>query len=238
MTFKNFKGLITTPVGNSRGNLPRDILRVKDRLQSAGDMEKEKEPHGYITREMDDAIRGFQKEKGLKVDGFMLPGGETERALIEAVKNPNQYLEFDGRELRHMRNGVATDKWKAVSGRKDFQGYKYQDKVYKGPIPEGEWIGKQSQHQRIQDITSWDRIRSSVGFGTWGGLENSWGEDRVWLEPEEKTNVFKRSGFSIHGGAVPGSAGCIDLTNEMPDFIEKFKKINKDLKLKVCYPRP
>lgn len=73
--------LITDPVGNRMKNNQDDVFRVKDRLQSTGYMEKEKEPNGYITQDMNKAIWKFQKEKGLKMDGFMLPGGETERAL-------------------------------------------------------------------------------------------------------------------------------------------------------------
>ena len=40
----------------------------------------------------------------------------------------------------------------------------------------------------------------------WRGGTDSWGESRVWLEPAKETNLYGRSGFSIHGGAVPGSA--------------------------------
>lgn len=40
----------------------------------------------------------------------------------------------------------------------------------------------------------------------WRGGTDSWGESRVWLEPAKETNLYGCSGFSIHGGAVPGSA--------------------------------
>lgn len=34
---------------------------------------------------------------------------------------------------------------------------------------------------------------------------------RVWLEPSKETNTYGRDKFSIHGGWVAGSAGCINL---------------------------
>ena len=49
------------------------------------------------------------------------------------------------------------------------------------------------------------------------------------------TDTFGRGGFSIHGGDVPGSAGCIDLTSGMPGFAEWFKNNGKDLIIKVEY---
>ena len=65
--------------------------------------------------------------------------------------------------------------------------------------------------------------------------EHGWGKHRVWLEPSKETNTYGRSGFSIHGGEEPGSAGCIDLTSEMPGFADWFKKNGKDLIVEVKY---
>ena len=69
----------------------------------------------------------------------------------------------------------------------------------------------------------------------WPGGERGWGKHRVWLEPSKETDTFGRGGFSIHGGDVPGSAGCIDLTSGMPGFAEWFKNNGKDLIIKVEY---
>lgn len=41
----------------------------------------------------------------------------------------------------------------------------------------------------------------------------------------------------IHGGAVPGSAGCIDLTGNMEDFYRDYLNYNGDLSLTVKYPK-
>jgi RHS repeat-associated protein len=42
-----------------------------------------------------------------------------------------------------------------------------------------------------------------------------WGDYRASLHPDEGTNTYGRSGFFLHGGELPGSAGCIDIgTND------------------------
>ena len=41
--------------------------------------------------------------------------------------------------------------------------------------------------------------------------------------------------FSIHGGRVPGSAGCIDLTSNMDNFVALFDYIGNDLIIQVEY---
>lgn len=38
-----------------------------------------------------------------------------------------------------------------------------------------------------------------------------WGEYRVPLHPDSNTDTLGRTGFMLHGGKVPGSAGCIDV---------------------------
>lgn len=37
--------------------------------------------HGYIDRTLDEAIQAYQRDRGLRRDGVLLPGGETERCL-------------------------------------------------------------------------------------------------------------------------------------------------------------
>lgn len=51
--------------------------------------------------------------------------------------------------------------------------------------------------------------------GVIGGLlresRGDWGDWRVPLHPRARTNTYGRSGFFLHGGKWPGSAGCIDV---------------------------
>lgn len=105
----------------------------------------------------------------------------------------------------------------------------------KGTIPEGTYVARQSELQFYKDITWDNRLRSAVGFGTWRGGTDSWGESRVWLEPSKETNTYDRSGFSVHGGAEPGSAGCIDLTHHIDEFTQWFEKNGHDLIINVKY---
>ena len=86
-----------------------------------------------------------------------------------------------------------------------------------------------------RQIVCVQRLRSAVGFGTWRGGTDSWGESRAWLEASTETNTYGRDDFSIHGGWVPGSAGCIDLTSNMDNFVALFDYIENDLIIKVEY---
>lgn len=79
-------GLIQKPVGNNMANEQEDVFSVKRALSSLGRFGEE-EPNGFITRRMDRSIKAFQRERGLKVDGILLPGGETEDALLAGLRN-------------------------------------------------------------------------------------------------------------------------------------------------------
>lgn len=39
-------------------------------------------------------------------------------------------------------------------------------------------------------------------------LRGDWGDWRAALTPDPGTTTFGRSGFFLHGGSYPGSAGC------------------------------
>ncbi|HIU65485.1 MAG TPA: peptidoglycan-binding protein [Candidatus Enterousia avicola] len=88
---------------------------------------------------------------------------------------------------------------------------------------------------RKKDFQNRDDYGPIKKYTSWPGGEHGWGKHRVWLEPSKETDTYGRGGFSIHGGEEPGSAGCIDLTSEMPAFADWFKKNGKDLIIKVKY---
>lgn len=67
------------------------------------------------------------------------------------------------------------------------------------------------------------------------GLCHVLGKRRVWLDPLPGTPTHGRGGFSIHGGWWRGSAGCIDLTSDMPSFVDAFLKYGKDIDVVVRY---
>ena len=148
---------------------------------------------------------------------------------------PGQYAKFDGKTLTIYQNGKVVASWNAVSGKPGYQSPEYQNLKDKGTIPAGTYIARQSELQFYKDISWGDRQRSAIGFGTWRGGTDSWGNSRVWLEPSKETNTFGRNGFSIHGGATPGSAGCIDLTSGIDGFTDWFKNNGHDLIINVEY---
>ena len=162
--------------------------------------------------------------------------------MHESQEEDYEYLSFDGRELKLYRNGEKIKSWEAMSGQAEYQCDEYQSVADKGPLPEGEWLVKQSNHQNFyRDQT----VMSMVGgifssplksFGSWPGSLWAWGEDRIWLEPTLKTDIKQRGNFSIHGGDKFGSRGCIDIVGQMSEFVDEFKKYGKDMVLSVRYP--
>ena len=117
-----------------------------------------------------------------------------------------------------------------------FQTPEYQNVEDEGPIPSGRWIAKISEYQKMPDRGWVEKIAAELSRTAWPGGESSWGRHRVWLHPlDSSTHTFGRSGFSIHGGDSPGSAGCIDLTTHIDDFAKRFVEYDTDLVVHVDY---
>lgn len=70
------------PIGPGYNMDPDDVREIKTALVGTGHY---KPPEFGITEipdnQMLDAIRGYQKDNNLKVDGVMRPGGETENSI-------------------------------------------------------------------------------------------------------------------------------------------------------------
>jgi len=103
-----FDRIINGPVGNNFDNEDEDVRQVRRGLEEAGyfnEGEKEREDSGrelgIITRNLDAGIRRFQRDNGLKEDGYLKPGGETESAL---AKRLNEKREQGVRNLRERLN--------------------------------------------------------------------------------------------------------------------------------------
>lgn len=151
---------------------------------------------------------------------------------------PGQYAVFDGKKFTLYENDKPIMSWDAVSGKDGYRSPEYQNMKDTGPIPEGTYVARQSELQRMSPIDwviGWSRLLNEDLGGKWPGSEYSWGSSRVWLEPSKETNTYGRDDFSIHGGWVPGSAGCIDLTSDMDNFVALFDYIGNDLIIKVEY---
>jgi hypothetical protein len=108
-----------------------------------------------------------------------------------------------------------------------------------GPIPQGFWYvdtlqsrtGKKAEDlfKQIKDIWEMYHLKNSPSSGKnakWntGSIKDriAWGDYRMQIIPENNTQTFGRHSFFIHGGGIFGSAGCIDLATNMPDFVKYY----------------
>lgn len=130
---------------------------------------------------------------------------ETSWPVVANVRSSLR-LTFDGGSLK--MPGRARS-YAAVSGKNTAHGFELsvarQKIPYQGPIPEGNWWAAPDE--------LWTNKWSKVG------LRSSWGGHRLAIHPFPETQTYGRGGFFIHGGAVPGSAGCIDLWTHMDEFV-------------------
>ncbi|MBI2233987.1 MAG: peptidoglycan-binding protein [Micavibrio aeruginosavorus] len=69
-------------VGNRMRNAVDDILKVRDSLLRMGYGAAKQRGNTILTRDMDNAIKAFQKDNNLKVDGILKPGGEAESRIM------------------------------------------------------------------------------------------------------------------------------------------------------------
>ncbi len=190
----------------------------------------------FLGDEADDDEDEQQSDFSVSDEGT-LDGSETDSAF--------PHLEFDGKFFKWMEDGKIVNAWPAMSGRADYQRKAYQWRPNEGPLPEGTYDVRQGDFQSFDDMSMKDKLISyagtpatAVGFpvGRWPGARASWGNHRVWLQPDAQTNTYGRNNFSIHGGYEPGSSGCIDLVDKMDDFASQYRDYGKDMKLRVKYP--
>lgn len=79
-----YNSQIKSIIGNMHQSNPEDILRTRHNFREIG-LESGEEDRPYIDQPLDTAIRTFQRETGLREDGIMEPGGETEQTLNLAL---------------------------------------------------------------------------------------------------------------------------------------------------------
>ncbi len=159
-----------------------------------------------------------------------------------------EYLNFNGEFISfHGQTDFGTHlkPWTviipAVSGRPQSDGsfdYSFSNQFNKGSgqLPEGSYWVNPQKIQDWNDLSIPNQLASYVGRGAMPGGPNSWGEQRVWINPQEvhlrtpEGDQVVRNGFSIHGGSTPGSAGCIDCHKNAPIF---FKLLERSTATKV-----
>jgi len=179
-----------------------------------------------------------RKEKTLEIDTTNSTTRSHVVNLLERNKeNSDDYLLFDGFRLTWYRNNKPLKSWKAMSGNKNYQDKKYTGLKNLGPLPEGTWNVNQDKYQNYDETQTAiiQNIKNYLGGGQWKGGKPTWGNHRVWLEPDKETKTKGRTDLSIHGGWTFGSAGCIDLADGIDDFADMYQKYGKNIKLKVKY---
>src|SRR5262249_26959845 len=76
---------LANPVGRGQTNDEDDVETLDGALRDIGTYDPPPEyagpPQRYATEPMVEALERFQEQNGLKVDGFAMPGGPTERAI-------------------------------------------------------------------------------------------------------------------------------------------------------------
>jgi len=140
------------------------------------------------------------------------------------------YIKFNGSNLTIVENGKEVLSLPAVSGRMQEDGtFDYSEERQKmkstGPLPEGFYLLNLNELVYWDDLSIYQKAGAYANRGLFPGGTNAWGRARAPLIPLS-AETYGRSGFTVHGGAVPGSAGCIDLTNyelQFFNYIEKYK---------------
>lgn len=160
-------------------------------------------------------------------------------------------------------SGEQYGSFDAVSGHKDYFGEDpletmatkgYPSRGIKGgPTPEGEYTlgdhqelgwasgGKQAALKLLYFLGVESKSRMAMADMDTPERKIAWGDHRYTLDPEPGNEMFMRDGMYIHGGKHPGSAGCIDLTDQMDEFskiYELWKAYTgkSTIKLVVDYP--
>ena len=166
--------------------------------------------------------------------------GDEPPSLVQTqgISDPNCYIEFNGQDVdlykygqkdgNRLQNGQLQNNLSGQSGGDDYQSRIHQNVPDKGPIPEGTYYANQNQRQSLNFKNIALKLGEKLGINTkekcnWSGYPISWGLHRVWLQPDENTNTYGRSGFTIHGGLTKGSAGCIDIpwqTGKLSNYLD------------------
>ena len=134
---------------------------------------------------------------------------ERTRPEYPACRRAGLTLWFDGVVLRGI-GAVRPMNFPAVSGQSVGGKFGYSVDRQKladvGPIPAGTYWILPSEMQR----NAWYR---------WRNPRAAWGNHWITIHPLPGTVTHGRGGFFIHGGNVPGSIGCIDLSLRMDAFV-------------------
>jgi hypothetical protein len=102
-----------------------------------------------------------------------------------------------------------------------------QDEGWVGPLPEGTYTINPNEISHVTGVRAF--VRNLLG---------DWGNYRVPLHPAAGTDTHGRSGFMLHGGKTPGSAGCIDVCKLEGRLFPLLQQHKGPITVRVNYPSP
>lgn len=139
-------------------------------------------------------------------------------------KPPKNWVHLDRNQQKlwiKSPDGTILSENYAVSGKPGFMDPKYETLQDVGPIPRGDYTFRPKQvienkRGMLQAMKNYS-LTNFLGVkylkrGLAGG-DIAWGPYHWDITPKKGTNTFGRKNFTIHGGWIPGSIGCIDLAN-------------------------
>jgi len=102
--------ILRSAIGRGLSNDQNDVLKLKEMFADKGRLAKPKGGFNpFFDRSLEEAITRFQAENNLLTDGFLRPGGETERNLSRAFDPTVSTLAFDLDIGGGVGNGAAND---------------------------------------------------------------------------------------------------------------------------------
>jgi hypothetical protein len=154
----------------------------------------------------------------------LLRSGASSDAARDEIQQPRHQLGFDGQTVTlHDREGNSLGAYPGTSGR---DGNTDPRARKLGPIPEGDYLLDPTEINEVSGFPQWLR--------SWTG---DWGNFRVNVTPMPGTETHGRSGFFVHGGDAPGSAGCIDVGDQDTVLFPQLRNLEGPVRLRVQYPR-
>jgi Protein of unknown function (DUF2778) len=145
----------------------------------------------------------------------VIPEHNATHELVLARRSDAQLLWYDGVFLNLVvpDSASVTRRWRAFSGSPGLDASPASQRLQdRGPTPAGLYrLDPKRTLTRDRADGAWDWIKWTAKGPTWGLVHTE-------LEAFAETRTFGRSEFNVHGGARPGSKGCIDLVEGNAEF--------------------
>lgn len=209
------------------------------------------------------ALRKFQeKNKIVGEDGMFGPKtskllmslipSQTSTNKNKRITEKTPFLFFDGKVLSMNDGKNMIGNWYANSGPKGLKDLsKHMFKKDYGPTPEGvyylgeiqkrtngsmvELYKNKTFDQLMKELLDERKIIGNQHNFNSGTKQDiiAWGDYRIPIIPKSGTNTGGRHSMYIHGGGTPGTIGCIDLLDQITNFVKLYQSILNFNRLKT-----